>query len=280
MGHAYVTPAALKGASALNITGTANDDRLLGLAEAVSGVIDHWCNRRFFALHATMRFDGSGGAFIGVPDLISVDNGGLRVYERGYGAYPMTWAASDYRLLPHNADPASGGNPNSRPYTRVQAAGEASGRLRFPPGCGNVEISGVWGWWQHLRRAARTVAAGVDANAAALTLSAALTGRAEIDAGSTLLIGDEQIYVWERDGETLRVERAVNGTTAGAIAGGAAIDIYEYPAAVREAALLLAVRLWRSARGGVDDWQAADIGIDSDIGLLLLPYRKSALGVF
>ena len=47
MAHAYITPDALKGESALNITGTANDDRLLGLAEAASSVIDRWCNRHF-----------------------------------------------------------------------------------------------------------------------------------------------------------------------------------------------------------------------------------------
>ena len=280
MAHSYITLDALKGAGALNITGTANDDRLLGLAEAASSVIDRWCNRHFFARGATLRFDGSGGATLGVPDLVSVDDGGLRVYERGYGGLPTTWGTGDYRLLPYNAEPASAGNPDSMPYTRLLATGAASGRARFPPGRGNVEVGGVWGWWRHLRRLSQVVGAAADRDATTLALSALQTGRAEIGAGHTLLIGEEQVYVRARDGETLTVERGVNGTAGDSIAKDSAIDLYEYPPAVSEAALLLAARMWQGARGGVDDWQADEVGMDSDIGLLLSPYRKPALGVF
>ena len=280
MTHSYITLNTLKGASALNITGTANDDRLLGLAEAASSVIDRWCNRHFFALKATLRFDGTGAATIGVPDLVSVDDGGLRVYERGYGGFPTTWDAEDYRLLPFNADPAASGNPNSRPYTRLLATGAASGRVRFLPGRGNVEVSGLWGWQQHLRRLSQVIGATADVDASTLMLSALQTGRAEIAAGHTLLIGDEQVYVRARDGETLTVERGVNGTEAEAISKDSPIDVYAYPAPVSEATLLIAVRLWQGARGGVDDWQPLGIGLDSDVGLLLSPYRKPALGVF
>ena len=119
MTHSYITLDALKGASALNITGTANDDRLLRLAEAASSVIDRWCNRHFFARRATLRFDGSGEATLGVPDLVSVDSDGVRTYGSGYGAPATAWDAGDYNLLPFNADPASVGNPISRPYTRL-----------------------------------------------------------------------------------------------------------------------------------------------------------------
>ena len=279
MTHAYITLDALKSAGALNIIGTANDDRLLGLAEAASSVVDRWCNRHFFAHRATLRFDGSGAATLGVPDLMSVDDGGVRIYERGYGDFPTTWETDDYRLLPYNADPAASGNPNSRPYTRLLATGAASGRIRFPPGRGNVAVSGLWGWWQRLRRASQVVDAAANGNATTLMLSALQTGRPEICAGHTLLIGDEQVYVRARDGETLTVQRGVNGTAAGVIVEDSPIDIYEYPAPVSEAALLLAARMWQNARGGVDDWQAGDMGMDSDIGILLSPYRKPALGV-
>ena len=280
MANSYITLDALKGESALNITGTANDDRLLGLAEAASSAIDRWCNRHFYTRRATMRFDGNAGATLGVPDLVSVDDDGVRIYERGYGGFPTTWGADDYRLLPENADPASSGNPNSRPYTRLLATGAASGRVRFPPGRGNVEVSGVWGWWRHLQRLSQVVGAAADIDATTLMLSELQTGRAEIAAGHTLLIGDEQVYARARDGETLTVQRGVNGTTAKAISKGSPIDIYEYPAPVSEAALLIAARLWQGARGGVDDWQAGAIGMDSDVGLLLSAYRKPALGVY
>ena len=280
MTHAYITLDALKGASALGITGTANDDRLLGLAEAASSVIDRWCNRHFFARRDTLRLDGSGDATLRVPDLVRVDDDGVRTYERGRGGLATAWDAADYDLLPFDADPASAGNPNSQPYTRLRATGLSGVSRRFPPGRGNVEIHGVWGWWEHLRRASQTIAEPANGSGETLTLSALKTGRAEIAPGHTLLIGEEQVFARERHGETLTVERGVNGTTAGIIAAGSAIDIYEYPAPVWEAALQLAARMWRSALGGVDDWQPGDIGMDSDIGLLLAPYRKPALGVF
>ena len=280
MTHSYITLDTLKGASALNITGTANDDRLLRLAEAASSVIDRWCNRHFFARRATLRFDGSGEATLGVPDLVSVASDGVRTYDSGYGARATVWDADDYNLLPFNADPDSAGNPNSRPYTRLLATATASGKACFPLGRGNVEVSGVWGWWQHLRRASQVVNTAADTDATTLTVSASQQDRTEIAAGHTLLIGDEQVYVRASDSGTLTVERGVNGTTAGAVNKDDFIDIYEYPPPVSEVALLLAARMWRGALGGVDDWQAGEIGMDSDIGLLLSPYRKPALGVF
>ena len=267
MTHSYITLAALKSAGALNITGTANDDRLLALAEAASDVIDRWCNRHFYALKATLRFDGDGGATIGVPDLVSVDS--VRTYD-GNGAVTVL-DAGDYDLLPYS--------PNSRPYTRLLATG-AGDRACFPPvrgnARGNVEVSGVWGWQQRLRRATETANAVSDGAAT----SVALNAHADVSPGHTLLIGNEQLYVRARVRNTLTVERGVNGTTPAPIVAKSAIDIYEYPPAVSEAALLLAIRMWQGARGGVDDWQAGDVGVDSDVGLLLSAYRKPALGVF
>ena len=215
-----------------------------------------------------------------MPDLVSVDSDGVRAYDSGYGARATVWDADDYNLLPFNADPDSAGNPNSRPYTRLLATATASGKACFPLGRGNVEVSGVWGWWQHLRRASQVVNTAADTDATTLTVSASQQDRTEIAAGHTLLIGDEQVYVRASDSGTLTVERGVNGTTAGAVNKDGSIAIYEYPPPVSEAALLLAARMWRGALGGVDDWQAGEIGMDPDIGLLLSPYRKPALGVF
>ena len=137
MGHAYFTPDALKSPSALNITGTANDDRLLALAEAASGAIDRWCNRHFYA----RRGDDTAGRQRRIDhrsaDLVSVDR--VRIYG-GIRGPATPWSADDYDLLPYDADPASAGNPYSRPYTRLLATGAASGRAIFPAGRGNVEV--------------------------------------------------------------------------------------------------------------------------------------------
>ena len=169
-----------------------------------------------------------------MPDLVSVDSDGVRTYGSGYGAPATVWDADDYNLLPFNADPASVGNPISRPYTRLLATG-TGGRSCFPPGRGNVEVSGVWGWWQHLRRASQVVNAAADADATTLTVSASQQDRTEIAAGHTLLIGDEQVYVRASDSGTLMVERGVNGTTTGAVNKDSSIAIYGYPPPVSEA---------------------------------------------
>ena len=279
MTNAYITLDALKGASALNITGTNHDSRLLSLAEASSRVIDGWCNRHFFVRKATLRFGGGGRETIGVPDLVSVDGGGLRTYDSGNGEFATQWNAADYRLLPADAAPASADNPNSRPYTQILATGTSGGKIRFPRRRDNVEVSGHWGWWLRLRRITQTVAVAADASAMTLTLSAQSADEMQISAGHTLLIGDEQIYVRARAGGALTAERGVNGTTAAAITVDSAIDIYEYPAPVTEAALHLVARMWQGALVGAAAQQAARDGMDADIALLLSSYRKPALGI-
>ncbi len=279
MTNAYIALDVLKGASALNITGTNHDSRLLSLAEAASRVIDGRCNRHFFVRKATLRLGGSGGATLGVPDLVSVDGGGLRAYDIGNGEFATQWDDADYRLLPTDADPASAGNSNSRPYTQILAVGAVDGKVRFRRRRDNVEVNGRWGWWQHLRRMAQTVAAVADDSATALTLSAQSAGEMNISAGHTLLIGDEQLYVRARAGDALTVARGVNGTTAAAIAEGSAIDIYEYPPPIAEAALLLVARMWQGALVGATAQQAQGDGMDADIALLLSSYRKPVLGI-
>ena len=135
---------------------------------------------------------------------------------------------------------------------------------------------GVWGWSRRTRRAAETTNAAIDAAAAAIVLNT----HVGIAPGHTLLIGDEQLYVRSRVRNTLSVERGVNGTVSAPIANKSAIDIFQYPPAVSEAALLLAIRMWRGRSAAWTTGSRGDIGMDSDIGLLLGSYRKPALGVF
>ena len=269
MTNAYVSLDILKDASVLNIAGTDYDDRLLALAEAASRVIDRRCNRHFFARRAALQFYGNGATRLLVPDLISVDAQGIRA-ETGNGAFSAAWDSADYRLLPLNADPASAGASASQPYTQIEAL---NGR-RFPTGSTRTQVSGVWGWHQHLRRAAEQVSAETAAAADTIALSGAASGLAKISAGNTLLIDDEQVYVRKRADDALTVARAINGSTAAAHSANSAIDIYEYPPPIVEAARLLAMRLWQGARA-----DPACAQLDADIEMLIGPYRKPALGV-
>lgn len=275
MTNAYVSLDVLKDASALNIAGTDYDARLLALAEAASAVIDRRCNRHFFARRAALQFYGAGAARLLVPDLISVDPDGIRVDTAGDGAFAAIWDSADYRLLPLNADPASAGNPASQPYTQIEAL---NGR-RFPAGSARTQVSGIWGWHQRLRRATERVGGETAADADTIALTGTASGLSKISAGNTLLIDDEQVYVRARADDALTVARGVNGTAATTHTAGGAIDVYEYPPPIAEAARLLAMRLWQGALADAASRNAACAQIDADIDTLISQYRKPALGI-
>ena len=234
MPNAYVSLDTLKSSGVLNITGTGDDERLRSLAESVSRMTDRYCNRHFYALSATRKFDGHGTLTLLVPDLVSVDTSGLKTDDNKDRTFETTWATSDYLLLPSNADPASAGNPESRPYTSVEADVDAGSKSEFPVGRQMVQIAGQWGWWRHVSRATETA----DAIADATTTSVTVSSRTDVEAGHTLLIESEQLFVQSYTGNTLTVVRGVNGTTAASHGGGSAIDIYEYPGPIVEAAIM------------------------------------------
>lgn len=270
MSGSYLSLHALKSAAALDIHGDDQDARLLAVLEAASRLVDRHCNRHFFELSAVRSFDGTGSSRLHLPDLIGVDPPGIRTDDDRDGVFETAWAPSEYLLLPSNADPETAGNPLSRPYTVVEAS-PAAGQRKFPKGR-RIEITGRWGWWRHLRRAPEGLSSAVDADAAAIALS----GDSGVEAGQTLLVDLEQLYVRGRSGDSLVVDRGVNGTAPAAHEAGATVWIYEYPAPVATATLLQAVRLWRAPNRtatGVDD------GLEPEARLLLSGYRRPALGV-
>ena len=246
-------------------------------------IVDRYCNRHFYALNATRKFDGEETTTLLVPDLISVDSSGLKTDDDKDRTFESTWAATDYLLLPSNADPATAGNPESRPYTRVEVDVDAGTKSDFPAGRQTVQIAGQWGWWRHLKRATETANAIADASTTSVTVST----RTDVEAGHTILVDSEQIYVKSYSGNTLTVVRGVNGTTAASHGAGAAIDIYEYPGPIVEATIIQTARLWRrkdsafaSATGFPETGQARVFNrLDPDVILLLGQYAKLAVGV-
>ncbi len=277
MPNSYVSLDALKGAGVLNITGDEHDERLLAVAETASRAVDRYCNRSFYVLSAARRFDGAGGPRLLVPDLICVNRDGLRTDEDGDGRPDTVWPTSDFRLLPANADPDSGGNPASRPYTAIEAAGD---RTRFPAGRGSVRVSGKWGWWRRLRLAGTADSA---VSEAVDTSSLELADGSEVGPGQTILVGSEQMYVEARRANTLNVRRGVNGTARMGHDAGARVSVFEYPLPVSEAALTLAAILWRrgsSAYEALDPARGGSpAGMDPLAALMLAPFRKPAVGV-
>ena len=276
MPNAYVSLDALKGPGVLNISGAEHDERLLALAETASRAVDRYCNRSFYVLSAVRRFDGAGGPRLLVPDLICVNRDGLRTDENGDGHPESIWATSDFRLLPGNADPDNGGNPASRPYTAIEAAGD---RARFPAGRGSVRVSGKWGWWRHLLPAGRTRLGVTEA----VETTAELAKGSDARPGHTIQVGSEQMYVEARQSNALTVRRGINGTARVSHAAGSHVFVFEYPLPVSEAALTIAVTLWRRGSGAYDGPESArgsiTGGMDPLAALMLAPYRKLAVGV-
>ena len=270
MANTYVTLEAVKGPSALNITGSGEDGRLTAVTEAASRLIDRHCNRHFYTARATRRFDGNGTARLLLPDLVSVEDDGVRT-DDGDGYFGPHWDAGEYVLLPRNADP-DGAGAASRPYTSIEVS-RSGGRQAWPAGRGAVQIAGEWGWSRRLRSEGETTGAVADAEAREVRLSGGSGG----SPGHTLLIGEEQVYVREARGAALVVDRGVNGTEASAHEEGSAVYVFEYPGPVVEAALLQTVRLWRVMSGGGDSEGRAVL--DADVRTMLGSYRKAALGV-
>ena len=275
MTNAYASLDLLKSASVLDITGAGDDTRLRLVLENVSRLVDRYCNRHFFELSAT--------ASLLLPDLISIDASGLKTDDNKDRTFEVTWAATDYLLLPSNADPATDGNPLSRPYNAIEVDLDAGTKSEFALGRQTVQVAGKWGWWRHLKRASETANAVADATTTSVTVSS----RADVEAGHTLFIDSEQLYVQSYSGDTLTVVRGVSGTTAASHSSGAVIDIYEYPGPIVEATIIQAARLWRrkdsafaAATGLPETGQArSSIGLDPDVRLLMGQYRKAAVGV-
>ncbi len=276
MANTYVTLDVLKGPSGLNITGSSEDGRLVAVAEAASRLVDRYCNRHFYVVRATRRFDGNGAARLLLPDLVRVDDGGVRTDEGRHGTFGTEWDAGDYVLLPRNADPEGGGEP--RPYTSIEVSGRGA-RHAWPAGRGTVQIAGEWGWQRRLRREGETSGAVADGDARQVMVGPSTSsGRTDLGVavGHTLLIDEEQLYVREARDGTLVVDRGVNGTDAAAHEAGSAVYVIEYPAPVVEATLLQTARLWRLASGSDQDGPAV---LNGDTRALLGSYRKPALGV-
>ena len=136
----YGDLAKLKGASLLDgpVADSTNDDALFQLLLAVSAYVDSLCNRHFYPLTETRRFDGTAEAQLAVPDLVSVSS--LRSDDDDDGIYETTWADADYELTPQNAAPtAHWGAPHQALRVRSHGA-----KQQFQRGHSRYETAAVW----------------------------------------------------------------------------------------------------------------------------------------
>ena len=252
--------------------GSDDDDELFELLLAVSDWVDHYCNRHFYLRDESLLFDGTGGDRLLVPDLVGVRE--LAQADAEGRQFGTVWDPGDYRLLPHNAAPLQ---PWGHPYGAIRARTHR-GR-GFEAGEANFRVRGLWGYRCFAEPSGAALSAQLGAGASSITVS----DGAQLRVGQTALLGDaddgkavnaEQVLITAIDGNDLSVARGLNGTTAAAHDSGDTVRILRWPPSVERAALIQAARIWTRAADFEPFYVDADV--DTDVRLLLEPYRKPA----
>ncbi len=244
-------------------SGTGDDDEMFQLLLAVSDWVDHYCNRRFYPRVQTLEIDGSGGPRLPVPDLVSLAS--LTEDVDGDDTFSHPWNDGEYWLEPYDADPSQHWG---RPYTSLRV-GKSGPKTGFAKGERRFRLNGAWGYRQFKE------GSGAVVNGAAVTPASAViavSDGTQFGVGQTVIIGAEQLLVTGIAEDNLSVSRGLNGTTPAAHADATAVYILRWPASVERAALIQAARIWTRAA----DFEPfyVDSDVDTDVRLLLEPYRK------
>lgn len=202
---------------------TTLDDTLLRAVEAASGELAGECGLSFHATRAARVItvpracEANGqGAKLWLPwNLASLET--LKVDDDGDWSYGLT--------LVENTDVELVGQvmPNG-PYTRIDIHPGSSLISVWPAGQ-RVQITGLWGWSYELESTGVSCGEELDDSETGIDV----TGGTAIDAGETIIVDAEQMYVSVAASTLLTVTRGINGTTAAAHSNAAPIHRRRYP---------------------------------------------------
>jgi len=121
----------------VDIDDTLDDATLEKLITAMSRVIDDITARRFYAATETRYYTAERADYLRVYDLLSVT--ALKTDEDGDRTYEVTWATTDYDLMPFNA------TLDGEPYRWLETTPD--GDNSFPTGLTkSIEIAGSFGY--------------------------------------------------------------------------------------------------------------------------------------
>ena len=243
--------------------GSGDDDELFQLLLAVSDSVDGYCNRHFYPRTSTRTFDGTADTHLTLPDLIEVTT--LKSDDDDDGTYETTWATTDYELLPLNAMPTQ--HWGSAYHTlRVLGRGTKS---QFERGHARYQVLGSWGY-RSFKEESGSVTGG---SMGASDTTVGVTSGADFAVGQTTMVDTEQMLVTGISSNTLTITRGLNGTTA-ATHAATTVYVLRWPPAVERAALINAARIWTRAPAFEPFY--VDVDLDSDVRILLDPYRLGA----
>lgn len=264
--NGYCTLTELKNRLDISSTDATRDAYMHQMIEAASRWIDNVTGRTFYALTATRYFTATDEYSVRVNGLLSVTT--LKTDEDGDRTYETTWQTTDYDLMPYN----------DTPYLWVEVSPNSS--YLFPLTRRGVQIAGSWGWTQTALTSSATLAEDLDATETGVDVSAGTA----FEIGMTIRIDSEVMFVDAISTNTLTVRRGQNGSTAATHTTGAAITVFQAPAAVREACALYAARLYKRKDAVLGVAGVAQMGQimtrvpeDKDIERLLEQYMRVTL---
>ena len=277
MYKSYATLTELKNFSTNTVT--TNDVDLLRILEDATDEIDNLCFRHFNTWEGVQYFDGADQVFMPDEDILSITEIDLDI--DGSGSYATTLdPANDYLVYPM-------GGPVLYPKNMLKTTIRSSVGF-FASGIrAGIKITGVFGYGNGLS-ATPYYDCGLTGTAASTsTTTLTISAEGTIQAGHTLRIDTEQMYVQAVSTggtKTATVVRGVNGTVA-ATHSTKEIYIYQYPGPVVEATILLANRDWKRKESPVQATVgSAEMGIvpvskglDPDTEKKLKRYMKKKL---
>lgn len=136
--------------------------------------------------------------------------------------------SNDFWLLPYNTSPK----------TIFQMNEDTTSELSV--GQQTLLITGEWGY-----TADTLLVTTCDAISSTTATSVSVGSATNLSPAQTILIDSEQLYITSISGNTLTVERGVNGTTGATHSGGASLYRYDYPELVVQACKDLAKIVFR-----------------------------------
>lgn len=136
--HGYTTLSTVRNALGIPSDDQSNDIYLSATIEAVCRMIDNYTGRRFYTNETTEAryYSPISTEVCWTDDITSITT--LQSDDDQDGTYEVTWAASDYHLLPYNA------SADGKPYTRLETSGW--GNYEFCTEPKSLKIVGYFGY--------------------------------------------------------------------------------------------------------------------------------------
>jgi hypothetical protein len=225
------------------------------ILESASRRIDDYCGGGTFGPQTETRYYDIGlGTLRNSPQYITAsDTGNLATTVSMAGVVPLDgWMISpttvtaygatdratsetltegynaDFWLMPYNFNPKT-----------VLKLNEDTTK-GFDPGQQTLAVVAEWGYTANTLSVTTS-----DAITSTTATSVSVTSATSLGPAQTVLIDGEQLYVTAISGNTLTVERGVNGTTAATHSGGVSLYRYDYPELVAQACLDLSKVVFR-----------------------------------